>query len=299
MSTALAIREEEETAFSEEILSAFAEIRDNYQGAKIDEFLTFARQNPGPALDVVSSYFEVLNRSGFAASTIRTKRQAVKARLRRFAEVLAGDERAVFEHRLRMLDADPETKCPGAASPALAPYKVVQPDEYAALIRGARSDRQRRFLEFLYNSGCRVSEMTGVKLVDCRIEGGSVRIKVRGKGDRRHVYKERTVEVSERMFSRIRATFRGETFLFETGEGQRYSRSYVSNQIGRLTLAVLGRRLGAHCLRHTYISRMLRKQPPEAVSRYVGHSDVSITLRVYAHNTLSTADVLGAEVLID
>ena len=31
------------------------------------------------------------------------------------------------------------------------------------------------------------------------------------------------------------------------------------------------------------------------VSRYLGHSDVAITLRVYDHNTLSPADVLGPE----
>jgi len=298
MSGALAIREGEETAFSEEVLSAFAEVRDNYSGAKIGGFLSYARTHDGAPLDVVAGYFEGLNGSGFAASTIRTKRQAVKARLRRYTATWPTQARGAFEAELRLLDSDPTTKCPGGAAPALAPWKVCTAAEYERLIRQARSDRQRRFLEFLYTTGARVSEMTGVRLADCRAEGGAVAVKLRGKGTAKLAYKERQVWIPKAMYERIRATFQGETFLFETDRGKRYSRSYVSNQLGRLTLAVIGRRLSAHCFRHTFCTRYAKATGrTKAVATYVGHADTGVFDRYYNHDVLSVVDVLGPEVI--
>jgi integrase len=100
------------------------------------------------------------------------------------------------------------------------------------------------------------------------------------------------------MYERIRAEFQGEEWLFETAGGKRYSRSYVSNQIAKLTQHVLGRKLSAHKLRHTFVTNKLKETGRvKAVSQYVGHSDVQITLRIYGHDTFSPADVLGPEAL--
>jgi integrase/recombinase XerD len=205
-------------------------------------------------------------------------------------------QRAAFEHQLKELDRDPQTKCPGGASGSSGANKTVSTEEYNRLMQNARSERQKRFIEFLYTTGVRVSEMTGIQHADCKREGNVIAIRIRGKGNRKQSYKERTVWITKAMYERIRETFAGEEYLFETGKGRRYSRSYVSNQIAKLTQAVLGRKLSAHKLRHTFVTNKLNETGRvKAVSQYVGHSDVQITLRIYGHDTFSPADLLGPE----
>ena len=44
------------------------------------------------------------------------------------------------------------------------------------------------------------------------------------------------------------------------------------------------KRIGMHGLRHSYASMLIMlKRPITEVSRYLGHADVNITLKVYAH----------------
>lgn len=244
-------------------------------------------------LEVIRDYFKNLNRSDLAASTIRCRRQAIKDRVRRAIAVpsFTDSERAIIEDALQRIDREPGLKCPTPKAPG--PLKTLSPDEYRLLLEKARSERQRRFIEFLSVTGCRVSEMTGTKLSNCKQESTYVAITVQGKGTRAAAYKERTVYISRGLFERIRETFSGSVFLFETGNGKRYSRSYVSNQLGKLTLSALGRRLSAHKFRHSAITRLIgEKKPMDAVSRYVGHSSIQVTMR-YAHNRLTPEDVLG------
>lgn len=279
--------------FDHEILRQFAEVEDNYV-YHVRAFLDFAAVTTGDdVLDVVRQYFQSLNGSGLAASTIRSRRSAVKDRLRRATADMSETARAGLEHELSRLDRT--VKCPSPPPPAGA-TKTLSPQEYEALIRGARSDRQRRFIEFLSMTGCRVSEMTGVRLADCRIESGYVSVLLRGKGSRKSGYRERVVFVSTILYSRIRETFNGNTWLFETAGARPYRREYVSRQLAKLTTDILGKRLSAHGFRHAAITRLLREgKPIDGVSRYVGHSSVEITLKVYSHNVLSPADILGPD----
>ena len=46
--------------------------------------------------------------------------------------------------------------------------------------------------------------------------------------------RERRVFIKAAMFERINDTFQGSVFLFETGAGRRYLRSYISNQLGKI-----------------------------------------------------------------
>ena len=283
-----------EFTFSPALLSDFAAVKDDYRYA-IKSFISFAADATGEnAFQIIRDYYKSLNQSGLSASTIRIRRQAVKSRLRL---AVAGpehseEERTILEHELRLIDNTPGLKCPTAAPPD-GTGKTLSDAEYRLLLKSARSDRQRRFIEFLAATGCRVSELTGVLLTDCKIEGGYVVIAVRGKGNRKADFKERRVFISSPMYDRIIETFDGQKYLFETSGGKRYSRSYISDQIGQLTLTVLGRRLSAHKLRHTCITRLLREgKPIDAVSRYAGHSSIQITAR-YSHNHLQPEDVLG------
>jgi site-specific recombinase XerD len=270
-------------------------IHDNYR-YHIKAFAAFAQGRERSTVhELVRDYFEYLNTTDYSAATIRCRRQAVKDRLRRAISDAPEEEREAFEYRLRLLDRDPATKCPSGGK-SQATVKTVSEQEYTRLIAGARSDRQRRFIEFLWTTGARVSEMTGIRRADCKPEGNVVAVRLRGKGNKRDAYKERTVYVTRAMYERIRETFTGEEYLFETQGGKPYTRNYVSNQIAKLTLHVLGRRLSAHKLRHSFATRQIQRTGRiRAVSEYLGHSDVTITLRIYDHDTLTPEDVLGAE----
>lgn len=62
-----------------------------------------------------------------------------------------------------------------------------------------------------------------------------------------------------------------------TGIG-RYGLSPALEQAG------IDKSVSMHGLRHTYASMLiLLKRPTTEASRYLGHADVSITMRVYAH----------------
>jgi len=285
------------TADLHAFLVSAARVSDNYR-YHIREFVRFADELETDELaEAVTTYFRYLNQQSYAASTIRCKRQAVKDRLRReMAKPIYTDEqRAVFEYRLRELDRDPETKPPSGGSVSGA-MKTLSATEYQNLLLSARSERQKRFIEFLWTTGTRISEMCGIRVSDLVLEGNVVSIRIRGKGNKRAAYKERVVYITKAMRDRIDETFTGSQYLFETKGGRPYDRSYVSNQIAKLTTHVLGRRLSAHKFRHSFATRKIQETGRyKAVSNYLGHSDVRITLQIYAHDTFSPADVLGAE----
>ena len=56
--------------------------------------------------------------------------------------------------------------------------------------------------------------------------------------------------------------------------------------------AQLERRISAHPLRYTFATQMLRRGVMiDALSRYLEHSSVSITLDLYCHNKLSDDEI--------
>ncbi len=63
------------------------------------------------------------------------------------------------------------------------------------------------------------------------------------------------------------------------------------------------KKVTCHGLRHTYCSIMLaRNVPVNTVSKYMGHADPTITLKVYAHfipDTVDTALLILSELTAD
>jgi integrase len=263
-------------------------IRDSYT-SNARTFLTYldeTGQNIGPA--ALRGYFEWLEGQGYRASTVRIKRQAALDRIRRVAAIPGAtthEQRAKIEWHIHELAR--EAPSPKLQFPGVGAEKVLVLADYRKVLAGCKSARQAAFLRFLYATGARVAEMVGVRLSGCATAMGVVYIPVMGKGR-----KERTVRIPEAMFEEIKATFHGSTYLFETSNGKPYARQYVSSQLRTLTKRILGRALSAHKMRHSWATRQLASgKPIDAVSRYLGHSDVAITLKYYAHSEMSNADL--------
>lgn len=241
-------------------------------------------------LSCVADYFADLNQSNYSANTIRMKRQAVKNRLSLMADLSCFnmEQQFHFDRLMQRLDTDQATKAPKIANRTVGASKVLTDAEYTKLLDQARSERQRLFIEFLTFTACRVSELCGAQIRNCQTTGNTTHIRIRGKGN-----KERTLRIPTDLYSRIRAVFNGGVYLFETTKGKPYPRTYVSDQIGKLTLHVIGRRLSAHKMRHTRLTNLVHKYPGnlKAIADLAGHSSVTTLMNNYVHGELTDSEL--------
>lgn len=263
-------------------------IKDNYT-FEVRDFCRFCDENgiEEITVDTVKDYFHKLNddleNGVFAASTVRIKRQAVKKRIRQAMETFSLDERARLDYVLK--DIEKEVKAPKIHQAPIGEEKILSVEEYANLLSRCRSEKQRLFIQFMGESGCRISECINVMLKNCRIHNGFTHCKVLGKGKI-----ERTIMIPTELFERILDEFKGVKYLFETSTHHTYDRSYVSSQITGIG-KLIGRNISAHTLRHFWATQNLaNKVPLSVVSKQLGHSDVSITAKTYDHNRYSTDD---------
>ncbi|MBA7550338.1 Tyrosine recombinase XerC [subsurface metagenome] len=167
---------------------------------------------------------------------------------------------------------------------------VITPAERRRLL-AALPLRMRLIAEVLYLTGARVSEILGVRRDSIRIDG-AVELRLLGKGG-----KQRDAKIPPGLYGRVLAVFPDGPFLFTTGQGNRYAREYVTREIGRASRRVLGRRIGAHVLRHSRATDLLATTHRiKAVSRLLGHSDEATTLRYYVKDSFTDAELFdGAD----
>ena len=271
-------------------------IEDNYSYHVLD-FTRWLRSHSRPFDEAsVADYIRELNQSDYAASTKILKRQAVKKRIKQMMRDTDYETYARVQQFLERLDENFETRAAKVSTVAVGHEKVIDKTEARRMIHEA-TPRQACFIRFLWETGCRVSELTGIKKGHVLEKGETtVTIRVTGKGR-----KERKVKITRQLYNYVQETFRGELYLFETGGCKPYDRSYISDQIRRVARKAINRKLSAHCLRHSFATRKIEKYPayiPD-ISRYLGHSNVSITLSMYNHNMLSADQLLDDALLFD
>lgn len=137
---------------------------------------------------------------------------------------------------------------------------------------------------FLYMSGMRVSEMCRIRLEDLVLEAGCYRVKITQKGGSKN-----DPIVRKELIDQVRLVFKGRRFLFETRAGIQYNRKTVSAMIRAEAERLVGKRITAHSLRHAFATHMVQKGEADiaAISRQLGHSSPSTTLKMYVHSRLS------------
>jgi site-specific recombinase XerD len=75
-------------------------------------------------------------------------------------------------------------------------------------------------VQFLFYTGARINEATGLRLADCTPAGKMVSLRIMGKGR-----KERILNIPSPFFQRLRDYYQGETYLFETRNKRRWNNS--------------------------------------------------------------------------
>ncbi|HET7711596.1 MAG TPA: tyrosine recombinase XerC [Thermoanaerobaculia bacterium] len=170
-----------------------------------------------------------------------------------------------------------EKQLPSVLQPADIALLLEQPDLSTPL-----GKRDRAFLELLYASGLRISELVGIDLDDLQLRGRLV--KVRGKGA-----KERIVPFGSKAEEAIRAWLaaRGEVdsdALFTNYRGNRLTARSVRRLFDRYVRgAALHAGVSPHTIRHSFATHLLNAGADlRAIQELLGHASLSTTQK-YTH----------------
>lgn len=192
-----------------------------------------------------------------------------------------------------LIDTNPMKKIPKIKAKKQV-KKALTEDELELLRCKARGLRDKAIIEFLYSTGCRVSEMCALNRDDLNLQNGEVF--VTGKGD-----KERKVYMSVRCRYAIKvyldertdkceALFVGCPSVYPKHERHLHMTRIGVGRIEEM-LRTLGRKCGIenvhpHRFRRTCATLALnRGMPLEQVKQMLGHEQISTTLIYTEQNT--------------
>jgi integrase/recombinase XerD len=231
--------------------------RDAYQ-RDVRYFQAFCEGRPLPRMKLndVVAFSDALTAQGYAVGTIRRRINAVKSLLKK-VEVPKGES-------------------------ALA-ERILSESEVLKMIALEPCERNRVMLRFLYESGCRVSELINLKWKNLQDREGIGQVSILGKGSKRRV-----VLFSSALWSELRARCRSansESPVFASvRSGGRLTRSNVWDIVtAAASRAGIQGKVSPHWLRHAHASHSLdRGAPVHLVQQTLGHASVATTSR-YLH----------------
>jgi len=156
--------------------------------------------------------------------------------------------------------------------------KYLHPDQVQKLIEGSEHTLGMIF-EFLFKTGCRISELTSIRLMDITL-AEQVEIKLVGKGN-----KQRTVFIDHRLYKSLRQEYQGEYYLFENSSHHRLDRSNLFRKIKAAGQEILGQEIHPHLLRHSTANYLLKTchMTAKYVAEYLGHANPATLLEMYIH----------------
>ena len=213
---------------------------------------------------------------------------------KRIPSVLSAEEMNGFLNQLAAPEKDVDDKLRPRAAGETRPGKRNISDEEGLLLK-----RDRALLELLYAAGLRVSELTGLNLVD--MDRHEKMLRVRGKGD-----KERIVPYGGKAQEALEAYWPvREQLLLQSGPGRRrrgpaHSEAIFLNYAGRrLTQRSVGRivkkyarlanmnwDLHPHSMRHAFATHLLADGADlRAIQDLLGHQSLSTTQK-YTHASI-------------
>lgn len=162
--------------------------------------------------------------------------------------------------------------------------------ELEYLRQSCESDRDKAIIEFLFSTGCRVSELAGAKKSDINWSDRTVRIL--GKGNKhRTSFINAKAEVALKAYLQTRSDDCDSLFVTE----RRPYRALQSCAIEKIVRNIadrssdeLTKHVTPHILRHTTATIALQNGMPIAdISKLLGHEKIDTTM-IYAHTSMAT-----------
>ncbi len=231
---------------------------------------------------LLRSFLGMLRRRGYSSGTVARKLASLRAFFR------------YLQHRGE-IEEDPAALLRSPRATQRLPVFFSREEMIAALIapegNSLQAVRDRAILEFLYSTGVRLSELTGLDLKDVDLRDRSAR--VRGKGR-----KERITPFGEAAFATLEEYLKTRVELIRKKEepdvealwlnrsGRRLSGRSVQGMVRRYLRQVSEReKVSPHVIRHTFATHMLDGGADlRAVQELLGHESLSTT-QVYTHLT--------------
>ena len=173
--------------------------------------------------------------------------------------------------------------------------KVLSPDMVNALLnapigtidRYARRDKA--LLAVMYATGCRVSEITGLKLSDVNLDDGYARCTGKGNKQRMVSLTPVAVEAIQTYLKTERADMVANSaadseWLFVTRSGRRMNRETIWELIQRYAARTgCGSEISPHTLRHSFATHLLANGADiRALQEMLGHASIRTT-QIYTH----------------
>jgi len=234
---------------------------------------------------------EAADVGAFVASLVRRGRST--ASVNRALSALKGFYRYLV--RFGLAPANPAKDVEALPSARSLPAFLFE-EEMADLIESAPDDgfagaRDRALLESLYSTGCRVSELAGLRLADIELDAG--RARVTGKGA-----KERVVFLSGPAVDALRAwlPYRAARLARKEGGARPVEALFINAAGGALTVRGIAyiverrvarsgqrKRLSPHGFRHSFATHLVSGGADlRTVQALLGHENLSTT-QVYTH----------------
>lgn len=264
--------------------------RENYNH-QIHLFNSWNRNEPIAPARVLEYFRNSADR--FTPRTLHLKRAAIKYSLQLTFPDPASS--LVWQKALDLLFQ--QIRIPSADS-RVSPELLVTRKEIVSMVSASENPVIAVMLQAYYYSGARNSELLSIRCRDVAgISNGWALVRIHGKGN-----KQREVPTwPEDLHNEILHTFtarKPSDYLFKNhhraSRSGGYSRRYVQRAIGALAKKTIGRSIRVHDLRHRQATDSLDQGiPPEVVAWRLGHSDVSTTMRIYAHRASDTAALNG------
>ena len=229
-------------------------------------------------------FVEWLGRSGLAPKSIARSLASLSSFFR--FEIYEG---RAEENLVKLVDAPALwDRLPTVLSPAQISSLLEAP--IAGTLRG---DRARAILETLYASGCRVSEVAGLKLGDIDLEKGWLRCV--GKGD-----KQRLVPLGRQGIAAISAYLKehrprlagksplAKDSLFLNNRGRPVGRNAIWKLVKDCSLAAgITSKVSPHTLRHSFATHLLAGGADlRVVQELLGHASIATT-QIYTRVDIS------------
>ena len=229
-------------------------------------------------------YLVELEEQGLKAASVQRK----LASLRAFFRFLCDRGR---------LAVDPTRLLRGPKLPVRIP-RFLTPTEVDRLLEqpfaeGVLGSRDRSILEFLYSTGCRVSEAAQLRLQQVDLHQGSVRVMGKGRVERLALLGQAALRALDvylpqrnRLLSERRRPDHGHLFVNRLG-GPLSSRWIFEIVLRQARRAEIAAPLTPHGLRHSFATHLLdRGADLRTVQELLGHKRL-VTTEVYTHVSMA------------
>ncbi|MDO8647367.1 MAG: tyrosine-type recombinase/integrase [Candidatus Diapherotrites archaeon] len=233
----------------------------------VEMFLQFFKKPAKEAQreDIISFMAEMKEKRQTSNSTIALALSALK----------------YFYHTLLHLKIIEEIKTPKKAKKL--PITLTK-EELKLLFKATKAGRNRLILEFLYSTGCRVSEASKLKTEDLELEEGIARVKG-GKGN-----KDRIIILSKQWISEIKKYLKKKknksAFVFSKKNATPISTDTIERMIKESAAkAKITKDITPHKLRHSFATHLLESgENIRKIQELLGHSNLSTT-QIYTQVT--------------